>query len=107
MPRSSLSQTLDQQYEELLVRQAETIRDWSAGPERTQQAEIHIRTALLDQLRGRVSQDVLFRVYTTLNFAMPDIAPLEDEPVPLAELEREAAWEIAYHEQLEGQTRPA
>lgn len=106
MPSDTLSQVLGNQYERLLIRQAETIRDWPAGRERTEQAEIHIRTALLDQIRRQISQATQSRVYSILNFVMPADAAYNGEPTPLAELAREAEWETAYHDQLERQSCP-
>jgi hypothetical protein len=106
MAGETLSQVLGQQYERMLIRQAETIRDWPVGQERTELAEIHARTALLDQTRRQVSQATLTRVYAILSFVMPRGNAFDGEPAPLAELEREAGWETAYHEQLKRQICP-
>ena len=106
MPGDNLSQTLGNQYEQLLVRQAETIRDWPVGRERTEQAQVHVRTALLDQMRRQVSQATLTRCYSILSFVMPKAAAHEGESTPLPELEREADIETTYYQQLERQSCP-
>jgi hypothetical protein len=106
MPGELLSEVLGKQYERMLVRQAETIRDWPTGRERIEQAQIHVRTALLDQLRRQITQSTLSRVYSILSYVMPDETAFDREATPLADLEREAAWETAYHEQLDRQSCP-
>lgn len=89
-----------------MIGQAETIRNWPLPGERREQAEIHVRIALWERGIGRISDETQFRVYSILSFVMPDDAASTDEPVPLAELEREAAWQAAYHEQQERQHAP-
>ena len=106
MPHESLRQLLGKQYEDLLVRQAETIRDWPAGPERQEKAEIHIRLALWERQTGRIGDETQFQVYSILSFVMPKDGAFDDEQVPLQELERETAWEVAYHEELERRSCP-
>jgi hypothetical protein len=106
MTRVQLIHVLGRQYEELLIRQAETIRDWPPGRERTEYAEIHVRTALLDQICRQVSQATLNRIYSILSFVMPDDGTFDGEPMPLAELERESEWEAAYHEQIKRRSCP-
>jgi hypothetical protein len=106
MPPQSLSQALRAQHETALVRQAETIRDWPIPRERREQAEIHVRLALWERGMGRISDETQYCVYSILSFVMPDDAAYTDEPMPLAELDQEAAWEAAYHEQLERQRCP-
>lgn len=106
MTGNSLSHILNEQFAELLVSQAETIRAWPDVRERTEQAETHVRTALLEQMRGRISQESQFRIYSILSFVMPEDGAFEREMKPLAELEREADWETAYHEQLRRQSCP-
>lgn len=103
---NSLRQVLDQQYANLMFRQAESIRDWHSGKERHEQAEIHVRLALWEQGMGRITLDTQCRIYSILSFVMPGDAAFEDESTPLEELEREAAWETAYHEQLERRSCP-
>jgi hypothetical protein len=106
MPPQSLSQALQAQHEAALVHQAETIRNWPIPRERREQAEIHVRLALWERGIGRISDETQFRVYSILSFVMPDDAAFADETAPLQELEHEAAWEAAYHEQLERQSCP-
>jgi hypothetical protein len=101
MSRKNLNHVLDEQFAELLVCQAETIRSWPNATERFEQAEIHVRTALLEQIRGRITQETQCRVYSILSFVIPADGAFEGDPQPLAELEREADWERAYHEQLQ------
>lgn len=106
MPAQTLQQALKAQHESAMIRQAEIIRDWSLQRERHEQAEIHVRQALWERGLGRISDDTLYRVYSILVFVMPNVAAYWDETVPLAELEREAEWAAAYHEQLERQGCP-
>ena len=106
MAVQTLAQALQNQHEATVIRQAETIRDWRPGPERTAQAEMHVRSVLWEQCRGRISQAVQHRVYSVLSFVMPDDAALTVENAPLDELQREAAWERAYYEQLEQRSCP-
>jgi hypothetical protein len=106
MQLSTLAQGLRDRHESTLIQQAELIRDWPRGRERNEQAMIHIRLALSEQCFGRISQATQARVYSLLSFAMPDDATFTDEPTPIAELQREAADEAAYYEQLERQSCP-
>lgn len=106
MTATNLKQALADLHADAMVRQAETIRDWPAGEERTKQAEVHVRAALLDQIHGHIAEDVLCRVYSVLSFVMPDDAATDGKRPPLPELEREAEWEAAYHEQLARQECP-
>ncbi len=89
-----------------LIRQATIVRDWPDGPERAEQAKSLIRAALVEWAMGRISQETESQLYSILAFAMPDEPAHQDEPRPLAELEREAEWEAAYHEQLEQRSCP-
>lgn len=89
-----------------MIRQAQSIHDWPISRERQEQAEIHVRLALWERGLGRISGDTQFRIYSILNFVMPGDSTVDDERLPLEELEREAAWETAYHEQLQRQTCP-
>jgi hypothetical protein len=103
MTRNNLRSALDEIHADAMVRQAETIRDWPIAPERHHHAMIHVRLALWEQQIGRVSDDVLQRVYSILHFVMPDDGAFADEAPPLETLEREAEWELAYHDQLQRQ----
>lgn len=84
-----------------MIEQAETIRHWPVGRERQEHAMIHVRLALWERGLGRISDETQHRVYSILSFAMPDDAAIENESMPLPELEREADIEAAYYEQLE------
>jgi hypothetical protein len=106
MALPTLAQALQEQHETTVIRQAETIRDWRPGPERTKQAETHVRTVLWEQSIGRISQATQYRVYSILSFVMPDDAPIQGESAPVAKLESEADWERAYREQLEQRSCP-
>jgi hypothetical protein len=46
------------------------------------------------------------RIFSTLCFVLPDEGTLRDESMPLEALEVEAAWQLAYHQQLERQNCP-
>lgn len=98
-----LSRALTELHEDVIVRQAEFIRDWPEGPERLEQAKIHVRAALLESLQ-RISQQTLYRVYSILGFVMPRDAPITGEPTPDEVLDQQAEWELAYQEQLRRQT---
>lgn len=106
MPPESLAQVLQAQCERAMIRQAETIRDWSIAHERQEQAEIHVRSALRERGLGRISDETQYCVYSILSFAMPNDAAVETVPEPLAELEPETDIEVAYYEQLERQSCP-
>lgn len=99
---NGLARALSQDYEAMFIRQAELIRDWSEGPERREQAEIHVRWALLES-GMRISQETLYHVYSILHFVMPSDAVCPDEPTPDVVLEQQAEWEMAYLEQLNQQ----
>jgi hypothetical protein len=106
MALQTLAQALQEQHEAAVIRQAEMIRDWRAGPERTKQAETYVRSVLWEQSIGRVGQATQYRVYSILSFVMPADAAIQGEPLPVARLESEADWERAYHEQLEQRSCP-
>lgn len=106
MPDRTLSQALRQRHEAALIEQAETIHRWPIGRERHEQAIIHIRSTLWERGLGRISDETQYRVYSILNFALPDEAAFENEPAPLPELEPETDIEAAYYEQLERQSCP-
>jgi hypothetical protein len=106
MPSESLAQALQAQHERAMIRHAETIRDWPIALERRQQAEIQIRSATWERGLGRISDETQYRVYSILNFAMPNDATLENGSMPLAELEPETDIEAAYYEQLDRQSCP-
>lgn len=101
----SLATVLLEQHERDMIHMAEVIRDWPEGVERTNQAEIHVRWALLES-GMRISQETLYRVYSILSFVMPADAIYTDEATPDEVLERQAEWEIAYQEQLDQQSCP-
>lgn len=104
MQPTSLAQAVRQARELALVQQAELIRDWPQGPQRVEQAEIHVRLVLWEQGIARISQAAQHRVYSILSFVMPSDAAFHDEQIPLAELERETGVEAAYFEQLARQS---
>ena len=106
MPLPKLSEALRDQHETTLIRQAETIRDWPRGRERNEQAEIHVRLALWEQGRGRISQAVQSRVYSLLSFVMPADAFAENEAVPTSVRDQAAEYEAAYNLQLEQRSCP-
>jgi hypothetical protein len=100
MSPQPLAQALQAQHEAAMIGQAETIRRWQEPRERLRQAEIHVRLALFEQQGGRISSEAKSKIFALLHFAMPDAAAYIDEPRLLRELQRETAWEAAYHEQL-------
>jgi hypothetical protein len=100
MSRDKLLSALQDIHAKALVRQAETIRDWPACDARHEQAEIHVRLALWEQQIGRITEEVLQRIYSALDFVMPDDGAFADDTMPLAELEKATESELAFHEQL-------
>lgn len=106
MQPSKLALALSEQHEAAMIRQAEIICQWPIGLERHEQAMIHVRSALWEREMGRITDATQYRIYSILSFAMPVDAPLEEEPTPLAELEREAEIEAAYYQQLDRQSCP-
>jgi hypothetical protein len=104
MPPQTLRQALQAQHEAVLIRQAETIRDWPIPRERDEQAEIHVRLALWERGLGRISDETQYRVYSILSLVMPDDGAFADAPKPLVELEKEPDIEGAYYEQLARQS---
>jgi hypothetical protein len=67
---------------------------------------IHVRSALWERGLGRITDATQYRIYSILSFAMPEEATLDEDPKPLAELEREAEIEVAYYQQLDRQSCP-
>ena len=78
-----LSATLREMRATSLVRQAETIRDYPAGPERIVEAETYIREAMLQCILGNITQEDKYRVFSILHFAMPSDAPSAQEHPPV------------------------
>lgn len=106
MPPSKLAKALRDEHEAAMIRQAEIICQWPIGRERHEQAMIYIRSALWERGLGRITDATQYRIYSILSFAMPEDAMLEEGPMPLAELEREAEIEAAYYQQLDRQSCP-
>jgi hypothetical protein len=106
MPPKTLSQALQDEHEAAMIRQAEIIRQWPIGPERHEQAMIHVRSALWQRGLGQITDATKYRIYSILSFAMPEDGTSDSDPVPLAELERETEIEAAYFQQLERQSCP-
>jgi hypothetical protein len=106
MPPQTLREALQAQHEAALIRQAETIQRWPIPRERLEQAEVHVRLALWERGLGRISDQTQYRVYSILNFVMPNGECADGGVIPIEELQREADWEAAYFEQLERQSCP-
>lgn len=106
MKLPTLSQALREEHEATMIRQAETIQQWGVRRERHEQAMIHVRLALFEQGTGRISAATQYRIYSILNFVMPEDAAFENESTPLPELDRESDIEAAYYEQLDRQSCP-
>jgi hypothetical protein len=106
MHTTTLAQALRDEHEAAMIRQAEIICRWPIGRERHEQAMILVRAALWERGLGRITDATQYRIYSILNFAMPEEATLEGDPMPLAELEREAEIETAFYQQLDRQSCP-
>jgi hypothetical protein len=78
--QQSLGAVLRQRQSNSLVADAEIIRDFHAGDERTHQAQMLIREALVQQVLGNIDQETQYRVNSILAFAMPepDVVPDHD-----------------------------
>lgn len=100
-----LATKLRRLHEEAVLRQAETIRGWPEGDERTRAAETHVRLALFE-CPSRIGEATRRRVYSLLSFVMPGDAAWADEATPDAVLERQAEWELEYQRQLERRSCP-
>ena len=103
----NLQAALEAERASSLVRQAKTIRDWPDGPQRAEEAQTLIRTALVSWATGRISQATESQLYTPLNFAMPgEGVTIDGESAPLSVREEEAEWERLYQQQLDQRTCP-
>ena len=77
-----LSHLLRKQRSDALLRQAEAIRDYPDCEERIQEAETHVREAMLQRALGNLSDAERYRIFSILSFVMPSDAPGENEPPP-------------------------
>lgn len=78
-----LASMLRRMRAESLISEAETIHAHPVGDERTTEAETLVREAMLQRTLGRLRQEEESRIFSLLNFVMPDDAPYFDEPWPL------------------------
>lgn len=101
----TLAEALRSQHEEDMIRRAELIRDWQPGDERNDLAMMHVRQALHECPR-HIDDKTRYRIYSILNFVMPDDSWHQGEQVPDEVLEEQAAWEIEYQKQLEQRSCP-
>lgn len=85
---SSLPAALAKERKESLLKQAKIVRDWEDGPERAEQAKSLIRQALVEWAMGKISQETEFKLYTILNFAMPEPHRIESEDFAAAYLQQ-------------------
>ena len=104
-PRGPLAQALRENYEHHLLAQAQLIRDWPEGPERTAAAESHVRLALFES-GIRIDESTRYRIYSLLSFVMPEGACWADEPTPDTVLSDQAAWELEHQRQLQQRSCP-
>ena len=74
---NGLSGRLRQRRADALSSDAEVIRDWQKGTERTEQAEMMIREAMYRRTIGRITHAEESRVFSILAFAMPSNAFVE------------------------------
>ena len=101
----SLAQALTDQHQTDMIRRAELIRDWPPGPERNEQAEAQVRLALFE-CPVRIDDATRYRIYSILNFVMPDNSWRAGDQVPDEVLEQQAVWEIEHQKQLEQRSCP-
>ena len=78
----NLAGILRQMRAKCLIRQAETIRDYPPGDERTQAAKSHVRQMMLQRTLVNISQQEEFRILSILHFVMLSDAPFENERPP-------------------------
>ena len=76
---ATLSATLRQHRIESLVTQAEIVRDWEEGSERTEQATILIHEVMRAHMLGQMGYDVQTKLFSMLSFAMPSDYYVEQE----------------------------
>lgn len=69
---ASLAERLHALHVEHLIRAAETIRDWPTNYERLEQAQRHIREAILNCTLGRITLAEESVLFSLLSFAMPE-----------------------------------
>lgn len=62
-----------------LVREAQAIRDYPECRERIDAAEKHVREARLQRILGNLSAEEEHRIFSLLNFAMPEDTETDDE----------------------------
>ncbi len=67
----SLANALHRHQVEALIAEADLIRDWPEGSDRTDQAIVLIREAMVRCATGRITQADESRVFSILSFAMP------------------------------------
>jgi hypothetical protein len=65
-----------------MVAEAETIRDWPEGEDRTDYAMRHLREARLHNVLGNLSQQEQYRIFSILSFAMPSLFFADDDALP-------------------------
>jgi hypothetical protein len=106
MSPAKLQEALRDLHADAMIRQAQIIHDWPAGPERDEHAATHVRFALWEQNMGRITDETKQAIFSTLCFALPAVTDFTDGSTPLETLEREADWELAYHDQLDRQQCP-
>lgn len=68
----SLGKILRRRRSDLLLGDAEIIRDFPEGGERSHFAEMLIREAMVQQVLGNIDQETQYRVCSILAFAMPE-----------------------------------
>jgi hypothetical protein len=67
---------------ESLIRQAETIRDYPPGDERTHAAESHVRETMLQRTLANITRQEEYQIFSILHFLMPSDAPFENDRPP-------------------------
>ncbi len=81
----SLAAILRTQRAEALISQAKLIRDYPESPERTREAERHVREALVQRALGNVTAQEEYRIFSLLSFVMPSDAAEDEERAPIAQ----------------------
>jgi hypothetical protein len=61
-----------------LIAEAEIIRDFPDGDERTCHAETHIREAMYQKVIGNITAEEQRRIFSILHLVMPEYAPSPD-----------------------------
>jgi hypothetical protein len=79
---NQLVSILRQMRADCMTSEAEAIRDWPEGEDRTYNAMRHLREARLQNVLGNLTEQEQYRIYSILSFAMPNDGWPDDHSSP-------------------------